>query len=154
MRAAHATVAIPKRVAERAATRFEIQGECHVSTLSVASHGYPQAAWRENGKNRATTAHRAAWTYHNGPIPLGATVDHLCKNRRCVRTDHLRLLPNLENARRTSGWDWPVGTCRHGHGPEHWRPKGPTRAKGFCHACRMVRQRRKRSTATTRVNYV
>lgn len=156
MRSQHASVSIPYRVAKRAATRYEVDGEHWVSTYSVASHGYPQIGWQdEGGRMRGTTAHRAAWVHHNGrQLNLGETVDHECKNVLCVRPDHLRALPNLENARRTSGRDWPVGTCRHGHGPEHWRPKGPTRAKGFCHACRMVRQRRKRGTATTRVNYV
>ena len=43
------------------------------------------------------------------------TVDHVCKVRRCVNPDHLRLLDNFENARRTSGRDWPLGQCRQGH---------------------------------------
>lgn len=155
MRRQHASIPIPNRVAQRAATRFVVSGECWLSTYSTGSHGYSQVGWSDEGVTTMTTAHRAAWVHHSGrQLSLGETVDHLCENRRCVRPEHLRALPNLENARRTFGRDWPVGTCRHGHGPEHWRPKGPTRAKGFCHACRMVRQRRKRGTVTPRVDYV
>jgi hypothetical protein len=46
------------------------------------------------------------------------TVDHaqsVCTSRRCVRKEHLRLLTNLENARRTDGRDWKVGVCIEGH---------------------------------------
>jgi hypothetical protein len=43
------------------------------------------------------------------------TIDHTCKEKRCVRVDHLRLLDNYENGRRTSGRDWPLGQCINGH---------------------------------------
>ena len=145
------TLIIPERVAVRAATRFTRSGECNVSEYSVGTHGYAQIGWQGDDRNHATTAHRAAWVHFNGAqIPEGQTVDHECKNRRCVREGHLRLLPNLENARRTNGWDWSVGTCRHGHGPEFWKPKGPTRQKGYCHACRMNAQRKRRGTKKPR----
>lgn len=139
---------VPDRVAFRAATRFVAVGDCHESTYSVASHGYAQIGWQDaDGKRHGTTAHRAAWAHHHGQVAQGETVDRTCKNRRCVRIEHLRSLPNLENARRTAGRDWPVGTCANGHGPELWRPKGPTRKKGYCHACRMNIQRRRRAAA-------
>lgn len=91
---------IPPRVAERAASRFVIDGECHVSTYSTGSHGYAQIGWVPDSATRSTmtTAHRAAWVYANGPIPEGMTVDHTCRNRRCVRVDHLRLLTLAENS--------------------------------------------------------
>lgn len=65
------------------------------------------------------TAHRAAWAHVNGQIPEGMTIDHLCKTRPCVRVDHLRLLSNYENARRTGGRDWPLGQCVNGHPNEY-----------------------------------
>src|SRR5882757_2103790 len=99
---------IPDRVAVRAATRYRVVNDCWESEYSVASHGYAQIGWNTPARNYGTTAHRAAWAYWVGP-PGGMTVDHLCRNRRCVRPSHLRLLSNLENARRTSGRDWPVG---------------------------------------------
>lgn len=136
---------IPERVAARAATRFVVSGECHISTYSIASHGYAQVGWSDAGKNTMTTAHRAAWVHYTGEqIEPGYTIDHRqglgCKSRRCVRREHLRSLINLENARRTSGTDWPLGTCRHGHGVEHWRPKSDKRLKGYCAECRRERR--------------
>lgn len=110
---------IPIAAALRAASRFvEDEAGCFVSTYSLSSSGYAQVGWRIPGqpqRNNMTTAHRAAWSSANGQIEDGMTVDHLCKNRRCVRVDHLRLISNFENARRTSGRDWPLGTCINGH---------------------------------------
>ena len=40
---------------------------------------------------RATPAHRASWTLHNGPIPAGLFCCHRCDRRRCVRPEHLFL---------------------------------------------------------------
>jgi hypothetical protein len=109
---------IPDRVALRAYTRWtKGPGGCYISTYSVASHGYAQIGWTEGDHHSGTTAHRAAWVHIYGQIPDEMTVDHkppTC-DRRCVNVDHLRLLTNFENARRTSGRDWPVGTCVNGH---------------------------------------
>ena len=113
-------VVIPPAVAERAATKYVEDDDGHwISTYSVASHGYAQIGWKaeETGRMTGTTAHRAAWTHWFGPIPEGMTVDHKegkCP-RPCVHRDHLRLLSNFENARRTFGRDWPEGQCRNGH---------------------------------------
>jgi len=48
-------------------------------------------------------------------MPVGVTLDHTCKTRQCVNPDHLRVLPNYENARRVNGMDWPMGQCANGH---------------------------------------
>lgn len=108
---------IPARVAERAATRYiEVASGCWISSYSVASHGYAQIGWAEPGYRQVVVAHRAAWVYaHGTQIPEGMTIDHLCARRTCVNPNHLRLLTNFENARRTNGRDWPIGECANGH---------------------------------------
>lgn len=112
---------IPRKAAMEAAHRYvEDENGCYISTYSTGSHGYAQKTWiwtDEDGRRRTagTTAHRAAWRFWQGPIPAGMTIDHLCKNRRCVRREHLRMTTNYENARRTSGRDWPMGECINGH---------------------------------------
>lgn len=143
------SIPIPNRVAERAATRFVVSGEHHISTYSVASHGYAQIGWFDGEKMRGTTAHRAAWAHYHGD-PGEMTVDHRnwCGERACVKEEHLRALSNLENARRTEGRDWELGRCANGHDhATQWRAKGPTRKKGYCHACRMEIQRNRRARA-------
>lgn len=111
---------IPSEVSARALSRVEILPDgCHLSTYSVGSHGYAQIGWeRKDCGRRGTTAHRAAWTAVNGQIPLGMTIDHLCRTRRCVNPEHLRMLSNVDNARDNSQADkWVAGL-----GPRQGRP--------------------------------
>lgn len=112
---------IPERVRERAFTRYEPELDCWISTYSTGSHGYAQIGWggSEITKRGVVLAHRASWEHVNGPMPIGKTLDHICKSRKCVNPDHMRVLENYENARRTSGRDWPLGECVNGHSNEH-----------------------------------
>lgn len=111
---------VPARVAHRVATKVQEESDgCLISLYSTGSHGYAQIGWHENGERIVTLAHRVAWIAANGEIPAGMTVDHTCKRRQCVNVDHLRLLENYENARRTSGRDWPLGECANGHPNKH-----------------------------------
>jgi hypothetical protein len=44
-----------------------------------------------NQGQRRIFAHRVVYEINFGPIPQGLEPDHLCRNRRCVRPDHLYL---------------------------------------------------------------
>lgn len=136
---------IPRHVALRAFIRFTPDERgCHISTYSVASHGYAQIGWQHGGRMIGTTAHRAAWVAAHGQIPAGMTVDHQCRTKRCVNPAHLRLLSNFENARRAL-YDWPLGTCRNGHPPsELMQVSGRLR----CRPCVRESQRRYRHRHT------
>lgn len=91
-------LSIPQRVVDRVMAHTHREGACIVSDYSVGSHGYAQVGWTEAGSRVVTVCHRVAWAGANGPIPDGMTVDHLCRNRRCVNVEHLRLLTNIDNA--------------------------------------------------------
>lgn len=136
---------IPAAVAERAATKYvyDVTG-CHISTYSVSSNGYAQIGWNEPGDRHVVSAHRAAWVQAYGQIPTGMTIDHTCKQRRCVNVAHLRMLDNFENARRTSGLDWPLGQCKNGHPNSelHLRSNGSRAPKLECRICRNEWSRR------------
>ena len=45
-------------------------------------------------------AHRWIWIYLNGPIPAGKELDHLCRNRKCIRVSHLEPVTSQENTLR------------------------------------------------------
>ena len=136
-------IVIPDRVADRAANRYIVDGAgCRISTYSVASHGYAQIGWQDAGYRQVVTAHRAAWVYHHGrQIPDGMTIHHTCRNTRCVNPEHLEMLSNFENARRTSGRDWELGECLHGHSNEFLTQSG---GSWNCSKCRAEWQRRYR----------
>ena len=151
------SVPVPERVAQRALTNVDKQPNgCWISRYSVASHGYAQIGWSVTGRRDANgrkiqmvLAHRAAWVAVNGQVPLGMTIDHLCKERRCVNPAHLRRLPNYENARRVNGEDWPMGFCKRGH-PNSELREYPSHG-GFSKECRICRNARiRRNNFTTR----
>lgn len=130
---------IPDHVAKRAAENYVTDDHgCQLSTYSIGSHGYPQIGWNLAGSRRTTTAHRAAWVNARGQIAEGMTVDHICKNRRCVNVDHLRLLTNFENARRTNGRDWKLGECVNGHLNEFLKTEPSGKRK--CMKCNLIHQ--------------
>lgn len=70
--------------------------------------GYGQFYWE--GRNRS--AHIAAWEMANGKIPVGMTVDHLCRNTSCMRIAHMELVTPEENMRRAVA---ARTHCRNGH---------------------------------------
>lgn len=148
---------VPARVAERAFLRREVSAtRCWVSTYSTASHGYAQIGWQENGNRHIVLAHKASWIHVNGQMQVGLTLDHTCKNRRCVNPDHLRVLSNQENSRRNQGDDWPMGECRNGHVgakqvPDKRRAKSGRIYVGYrCIECKRDYQRRYRARKLSR----
>ncbi len=66
-----------------------------------------------DGNGKVTGAHRASYTFFNGPIPKGLHIDHLCKNPSCVRPAHLEMVTPAENTWRAFGSD--AERCPRGH---------------------------------------
>lgn len=82
---------------ERVISRAEPDGECLVWTGARQPTGYGQI-W--NGI-RPEQVHRIVYRSVHGSIPDGMEIDHLCRNRSCVRIDHLEAVPHKENMRRS-----------------------------------------------------
>lgn len=99
---------------ERFKTYVDFQTEgCWNWKLKPNAKGYGYYNYGARpGKHKR--AHRLAWEIWKGPIPDGMTIDHLCRNRLCVRPSHLEIVSMNENRRR--GLCGILKThCVHGH---------------------------------------
>lgn len=72
---------------------------CWEWTATCSTTGYGRVhAW-----GRAEQAHRVAYRLMVGEIPAGLTIDHLCRNRKCVKPEHLEVVTMRENILRGEG---------------------------------------------------
>ena len=102
------------------------------------------AATDQNGYGtfgRREKAHRVAFALTGGTVPDGHELDHLCRNRACVRPDHLEPVTHAENMRRGAAARPPATHCRRGHSlsghNEVRRPNGHRQ----CRVCLYERNR-------------
>jgi hypothetical protein len=79
---------------------------CWNWTAGLDAYGYGQ--FRYEGKTMK--AHRLAWLFVNNNIDDNLSIDHICRNRKCVNPSHMELVTRGENVRR-------------GKGADHWRNK-------------------------------
>lgn len=127
----------PLRVALRLMSAFDIdEAGCWISRYSTGSHGYSQIGWQAGGKTITRLGHRVAYEFHNGPIPDGLTVDHICRQRRCINPDHLQLLTNEENGRRNG--NWAKTHCVRGHAFTDENTRWNDRGHRWCRACQKM----------------
>lgn len=76
-------------------------------------NGYAHFYYRKSRR-----AHRVSYEHFVGVIPDGLVLDHLCRNRICVRPDHLEAVTHRENDLRGHSPNMLTmkrGVCQRGH---------------------------------------
>lgn len=142
--------ATPDSVKFKAKYLVDEKAGCWLWTGGLDPKGYGVF---HNRTIRGKKAHRYAWTVRCGPIPDGLVLDHLCRVRRCVNPDHLRLVTpyinNVENSVGFAAVHAHQTHCIHGHpleGDNLYR--GPN-GKRACRTCNRRHQGAKRTRRDT-----
>ena len=91
---------ITKRLGGHFSKKYEVDTNtgCWIWKGHKDKDGY--CATTING--RSIRAHRASYIFHNGSIPTGLQLDHLCRTPSCVNPEHLEPTTNAVNSQRGS----------------------------------------------------
>ena len=89
---------------------------CWPWTAYKGNDGYGQFSINRS----AVKSHRVSYEYFYGvKIPDNLYIDHICRNRRCVRPDHLRLVTKYQNSIENSNGICAINIkkthCKRGH---------------------------------------
>jgi hypothetical protein len=113
--------------------KITIEGDCWNWTGAKNSRGYGSVS---SGNGKSMLAHRRSYVSTVGKIPIGLTIDHLCRNIACVNPAHLEPVTLAENIRRryadqthcAKGHEFAGDNLRHS-------TKGDGHTRRVCMAC-------------------
>lgn len=99
---------------ERIEARVIKTDHCWFWTAAVNRNGYGLIGVTVDGHRKTRLAHRVSYEAFIGPIPDGMVLDHRCRNRACVRPDHLDPVTQEVNVRRGASTERRTH-CGNGH---------------------------------------
>lgn len=102
---------------DRIADKFLVGDHCWpwIASLDMGGYGQINAG---GAKTMMLAAHRVVYEMLKGPIPEGMVIDHLCRNRACVRPDHMEVVTHRTNILRGTGQSARNAKkthCKNGH---------------------------------------
>lgn len=91
--------------------------DCTLWAGCVSGNGYSYVSIKNDKTGKWTTGvlHRQLYLVEKGDIPDGFVLDHLCRNRICINTDHLEAVTNTENLNRGNRPSVYGTHCNNGH---------------------------------------
>jgi hypothetical protein len=85
-----------------------LHGNCHVFR-GAKKIGYGQVRFL----GKIIPVHRYIWELEIGPIPEGLVIDHICRNRACCNTDHLRVVTrSVNSSENIFGTGWQINLAK------------------------------------------
>lgn len=146
LRAVRETDWLSKRVMPKIDTR----GECWTWTGALTGVGYGSVRLPQSVEAITANAHRVMYVAtRDAPVPYGLSLDHLCRNRQCVRPDHFEPVEHGENLRRS-----PVAVptrnaakhrCAAGHDFDESNTYLTARGQRRCRACHRLREAQRKA---------
>lgn len=131
-------------------SKADIGDGCWTWRAAMFKNGYGR--FRPNGKDGINAlAHRYAYTLLRGRIKSGLVLDHLCRNRACVRPSHLDPVTNGENVRRgragekIAAFEWAKTHCPSLHQYDEANTR-IYRGRRVCRSCCRIKQAARRAT--------
>jgi hypothetical protein len=88
--------------------KVDKSGDCWTWLAAIDKAGYG----RFSLNSKPAYAHRVSFEIAYGPLELGSTLDHRCRNRSCVRPEHLRSVTPKQNTENRSRRTWGVSGAR------------------------------------------
>ena len=121
-------------------------GPCWLWTAALTTKGYSKF-WFDQ---RLWPGHLLLYVSIIGPVPAGLELDHLCRNRACLRLNHLDPVTHRENCLRGDFWQLAKTHCPQGHPYDeantYFRTEGHRRCRE-CDKIQLAERRRALSEA-------
>ena len=125
---------------------------CWLWTGRLSNERYAQFTVTQTGYPTVTlSGHKVSYELHNGRVPDGMVLDHLCRTRHCVNPDHLEVVRQRVNTLRSPIALGSINAakthCPQGHpySPENtyvYRLKTRSTTTRTCKTCRAEQRRR------------
>lgn len=134
-------------LAQRFWVHVDKSGECWLWTAGM-SQGYGYIAYMKGKAVRTIKAHRWAYEDAYGLIPPDLEIDHLCRNRGCVRPSHLEAVPHRLNVLRGEGLcakNAAKSHCPYGHPYDSTNTRWRSSGGRDCKICRAARKKASRT---------
>lgn len=128
---------------ERFWSKVEKTEGCWIWVAGLKSDGYAQFSIA----GKTVPAHRYSYEIANGGLPTGLVIDHLCRNRGCVRPSHLEAVTQRQNLLRSDTFqarNLAKTECLRGHSFDEANTYVRANGQRRCRACERERAMRVR----------